>query len=373
MIRPTYGLALSAALLGIATTACQGNNVSVAPANLAAAQNVTGSPVDTTSILKQLVKNVTIGTTVDPTNGDKGPHALGVVKNTYVLKPGDLLVCNFENKAGTAGAGTTIDLFDPSTGSKSTFAQSSAIEGCSGDTPNSGDSVYAVGLTSQLLVEFSPSGTLKSHGSHIGLPFGVADAPPPPPGYYPEYIFTSDAQTGSIISLSTGYHGTGEFLQVATGFGVNGKSGWSLLGPSGIQFNEANGNLYIADGEDSTIVYFTHADSLLEKDEIVVQPGGKTFKCKDPSATCGVLVKAGSPLAAPEAITLLPNGNLIAANTNGNMLVELTPTGEVLDTKVVDKSKTGGIYGIVAVGTDDDNTVLFYTDANTNTLQELER
>jgi hypothetical protein len=85
------------------------------------------------------------------------------------------------------------------------------------------------------------------------------------------------------------------------------------------------------------------------------------------------VVKAGSPLDKPVAETLLPNGNLIVANTGSNMLVEMTPKGQVLDTEIVDKSKTSGIFGLAAIGTKDSNTALFYTDTNTNTLQELEQ
>ena len=33
---------------------------------------------------------------------------------------------------------------------------------------------------------------------------------------------------------------------------------------------------------------------------------------------------------------MLPNGNLIVANTGNNTLVEMTPKGQVLDTKVVE-------------------------------------
>jgi len=375
MVVSKYGVALSAILAAVATSACQGSNAGVPPANPSAAQSILASPVDTTSILKKLTKDVVIGSTVDPTNGDKGPHALSVVKTNYVLKEGQLLVCNFDDKAGTAGAGTTIDIFDPKPGSKAvTFAENSKIEGCDADAVRSNNDVYAAGLTSNLLVAFKPNGKVAKAYDQIKAPFDDADAPPPPPGYDPEYIYVSSAKTGSITSLSLGTYGTGKLLQVATGFGVNGKSGWSLLGPSGLQWGHGDEPpLFIADGVDNTIVYFTNADNLLEEDEIVVQPGGKTFKCKDPGATCGKLVKAGSPLDAPYAMTLLANGNLIAANTQGNTLVELTPTGQVLDTKVVDKSKTGGIFGLVAVGTTDDNTVVFYTDANTNTLQELEQ
>jgi hypothetical protein len=84
------------------------------------------------------------------------------------------------------------------------------------------------------------------------------------------------------------------------------------------------------------------------------------------------VVLSGKPLAAPVTDTVLPNGNLIVANTGSNELVEMTPTGKVLDTKVVDTNKTAGIFGLLATGTNDTNTVLFYTDANTNTVQELE-
>ena len=107
-----------------------------------------------------------------------------------------------------------------------------------------------------------------------------------------------------------------------------------------------------------------------------MQKGGKTFKCKFPKTTCGTLVKAGSPLAAPVAMTILPNGNLIVANTGGsspNTLVEMTPTGQILDTKVIDKSTTPGIFALYATGTNDNDTALYFTDTNSNNLQELEQ
>ena len=58
-----------------------------------------------------------------------------------------------------------------------------------------------------------------------------------------------------------------------------------------------------------------HASSLLVKDEITVGAGCKTFKCNYSSTTCGKLVKAGSPLNKPFAATILPNGNMVVANT----------------------------------------------------------
>ncbi|MFY9665507.1 MAG: hypothetical protein WAK19_13775, partial [Candidatus Cybelea sp.] len=85
-------------------------------------------------------------------------------------------------------------------------------------------------------------------------------------------------------------------------------------------------------------------------------------------------VYSGSPLNAPVAAALLPNGNLVVANTKGgNKLVELTPAGRLLATKTIDKSKTAHVFGLLASGTSDSDTVLFYTDTETNTLHELEQ
>ena len=134
-----------------------------------------------------------------------------------------------------------------------------------------------------------------------------------------------------------------------------------------------NDTLYIVDGADNTIVAVSTASSLLEKDEIVVQPGGKTFKCAHPKTTsCATLVYSGSPLNAPVASALLPNGNLIVANTKGgNKLVELTPTGKIRATKIIDRSAVAHVFGLVATGTSDSDTALFYTTLKTNTLQKL--
>jgi hypothetical protein len=128
------------------------------------------------------------------------------------------------------------------------------------------------------------------------------------------------------------------------------------------------------DGVDNTIVAISNASNLHDKNEIVIEPGGKKFKCAHAKFTCATLVYSGSPLDAPLAQALLPNGNLIVANTKGgNTLVELTPTGKILDTKTIDTNKTADIFGLLAEGTDDSDTVLFYTDTATNTLEELEQ
>ncbi|MBV9719765.1 MAG: hypothetical protein JOZ77_10620 [Candidatus Eremiobacteraeota bacterium] len=383
---PTFDnrvLMLVAASL-FATSACGGNAAVPYMSQIAAPAGSSSALTDTTSILKKLTKDVEIGTTVDPKNGDMGPRAISLVRSTFGLKKGQLLVCDFDDAAGTAEKGTTIEVLDPKPRSKpATFTQSAKIEGCDGDAVTAGNQVYGAGLASGLVSQFTQAGKLnKSYGSPIQVPFDDTDAFCGLP-YAPEDIYVSDSKTGSIVKvafLPVSRSGPAKVTQVITGFAVNKGSGWSILGPSGMQYNSqrtgnlCNDTLYIVDGVDNTVVAVSTASSLLEKNEIVVQPGGKKFKCTHPKTTCATLVYSGAPLDAPVASALLPNGNLIVANTKGgNTLVELTPTGKILATKTIDTSTTAHVFGLLATGTSDSDTALFYTDTKTNTLQELEQ
>ncbi|MBV8723933.1 MAG: hypothetical protein JO078_02595 [Candidatus Eremiobacteraeota bacterium] len=375
-------LPLIAAALFV-TSGCGGNAAlptSTLPADAPGASSI--ALVDKTSILKHLTKDVEIGSTVDPTNGDTGPRAISLVRATFGLKKGQLLVCNFDDASGNAGKGTTIDVFNPVPSSQpATFTQNAKLQGCDGDGVTAGNHVYGAGLLSGLLSQFDQTGKLlKSYDYPIQTPFTDTDAFCGF-AYAPEDVYVSDSKTGSVIKVSfLPVGGRVKLTRVMTGFAVNGGSGWSVLGPSGMQYDArrtgslCNDTLYIVDGPDSTVVAVSNASRLLLKDEIVVQPGGKKFKCAHPKATCARLVYSGRPLDGPMASALLPNGNLIVANTKGgNTLVELTPTGRILATKKLDKSSIPHVFGLLATGTSDSDTALFYTDTKTNTLQELEQ
>ena len=98
----SYSNRIALLLVGtlLAASACGGNGtVPSGPAGVGAGPSqVSGpgasvtSPADDTSILKKLTKDVIIGSTVDPTNGDMGGHALSVVKKSNGLTKGQLLV-----------------------------------------------------------------------------------------------------------------------------------------------------------------------------------------------------------------------------------------------------------------------------------------
>lgn len=374
------------AVMLLATSAC-GGNAAVPTGAVGFAPQVSargaGSivPNDSTSILKKLKKDIEIGSTVDVNNGDMGPRAISVVRSSFGLQKGQLLVCNFENSAGAAGKGSTIEVLNPKANSKPvTFTQNTKLQGCDGDAVTEANQVYGTGMLAGRVSQFNQDGVLqKSFTNDLQAPFADGDAFCGLP-YAPEDIYVSDSKTGAIVkfSFTTVTGGKTTATQVMTGFAVNKGSGWSILGPSGIQYNSTrigslcNDTLYIVDGVDNTVVSVSTASSLLLKNEIVVQPGGKKFKCLQPKKTCATLVYSGAPLNAPVASALLPNGNLIVANTKGgNTLVELTPAGKVLGTKTVDTSSTAHVFGLVATGTSDSDTALFYTDTGTNTLHEL--
>lgn len=368
----------------LATSAC-GNNAAVPVAASYSPQDV---PTDTTSILKKLTKDVEIGSTVDSKNGDAGPTAISLVSSTFGLKRGQLVVCNFDDSKGDAGKGSTMEVFDPTPNSKPRrFTQNSKIEGCDGSAVDDSNQVFGTGITSGVAAEFNPHGKyLATYGSPIEKPLndvyascGLA--------YATAHVYVGDGKTGAVVQLAF-VPVSKKIVETQTieGFAVNKGVGWSALGPSGFRYNPAKtrnnqaciDTLYIVDGANNTIVAVVNASQLLTKNEIVVEPGGKTFKCNAPKnehfRPCAKLVYSGSPLNAPVAQAILPNGNLVVANTKGgNTLVELTPSGKILDTKKIDTNKTADIFGLLAVGTDDSDTVLYYTDTKTNTLQELEQ
>jgi len=165
-IRPV----LLAAGLTLAASAC--NATGGVPSSVPAANSAgTGSRAaagiarHTTSILKLLTKDVTIGSTVDPANGDKGPRAVTVVQGSGgKLKKGQLLVCNFEDSSGTAGNGTTIEQFQSNGQLEADDLRfkNSKIEGCDGTAVSGyGEVTYATGFTSKVMAEIKRRRTVE--------------------------------------------------------------------------------------------------------------------------------------------------------------------------------------------------------------------
>ena len=200
---------------------------------------------DHTSILKMLTTQKTVASTVDPLNGDVNPYGLVYVASKpfgkSILQKGDLVVCNFNDKSNVQGTGTTIDYMSSVPGSKPTqLTQSSSLLGCASLVINSFDEVFSADSGAKDAVGDNSNGkiaqTLKS--SLLVEPWGSAYVPSQtgyPPG---DGLWVSDASTGKIVRINLGTGGKPTYTAVISGFAVNhGKPG-SILGPSGLQYNQ---------------------------------------------------------------------------------------------------------------------------------------
>jgi hypothetical protein len=357
-----------------------------------------------TSVLKTLTKQVVIGSTVDPLNGDLNPYGLAVATvNNGFIKKGDLYVCNFNDKANVQGTGTTIVSLAPVPGSKPVrFEKSSSLLGCAALTINEQmglSTLYAAAFGSKSEIAIA-SGRNPATGKRFktiappvtkGLsgPFGVALATDSTSSLYATTaILVSDATTGSIVLAQycqSSSACTNPGVPIVTGFAVNhGKPG-NILGPSGLVFDLNNcvkidhrpacGTLYVVDGVNDTVVAIHNVLQLHKAKSIVVGKGGTTFS--GPEAKWAQKIYAGKPLDGPISAALLYNGNLVVGNTlnpkGTNLLVELSPTGRLLDTKNVDKGPAGALFGIVATGKSAATQKVYFNDDNANNLQVLEK
>lgn len=93
----------------------------------------------------------TIGSTVDPINGDQNPYGLMIAPATAgLITKRDLIVCNFNDAStpaapgGVQGTGTTIVGLHPGAGTKPyRIAQSASLDGCDALTMLPDDSISA--------------------------------------------------------------------------------------------------------------------------------------------------------------------------------------------------------------------------------------
>jgi hypothetical protein len=334
-----------------------------------------GHPVaeDNTSLLKLLKKQVVIGSTVDPKFGQLNPYGLTVATSTTGdFTKGDLAVCNFNAKKNVQGTGFTVVALHPAPGSKPLLVSSSkTLLGCAALALSPSDDIWAAAFSANDNPVISASGELEENikGKPFDRPWGQVYAQPKSGS---PVFYESNAGQGTIVRINLGSKFT--YDVIATGFAVNhGKPG-SIFAPSGLAYDPSVDTLYIVDGTNNTVVAFANVTSI-KSGGIIVEKGGKTFK--GPSAGDAKLVSSGSPLDGPISSALLPNGNLVIGNTGNpsgsNIMVEMTPSGTILDTRNVDKGASGSLFGIVATGTDDSNTKIYFNDDNDNNLQVLEK
>lgn len=371
-------VSIAAAVVLIVVSACKGGANSPMPST---AQSTSVQPFDNgqpsdlspdASVLKQLKKQVVIGSTVDPVNGAQNPYGLTIAPSTAgAFTKGDLVVCNFNAKSNVQGTGQSIVALHPMPDSKPVHVSGiKEVRGCDALALDTSDIIWAAAMVADDNPVLDPNGKLISNisGKPFDQPWGQVFVHRN--GH--TYFYASNAGTGTIVRINVGAKFTSEVI--ARGFPVNhGKPG-TALAPSGLSYDDKLDTLYFADGMNDTIVAFKNL-SKIPKNGIKVMHNGKDF-----AGTAGDdarVVYSGHPLNGPISTALLPNGNIIAGNTldpkGKNLLVEISAGGKLLDVLNVDKGAAGALFGLAVTGSGLSDVKVYFNDDNDNNVQMLEQ
>src|SRR5580698_950172 len=171
------------------------------PSPEASMEPVAGDAGPTTPVIGALAIT-TIGSTVDPINGDENPYGLAIAPvSAGLLTAGDLVICNFNDSANIQGNGTTIEILHPAPGSTPTrMVQDPNLKGCAALAIANDDSPWAAAYSSNVAPFYSPTGALVSTlstGPWAG-PWGEAFASALGPAATASYV-TSNATTGTNV------------------------------------------------------------------------------------------------------------------------------------------------------------------------------
>ncbi|WP_026439347.1 NHL repeat-containing protein [Acidocella facilis] len=335
------------------------------------------------------LKHERLITSTVPANGDQNPYAMAVSPvSAGSLQKGDLLADNFNNKANLQGTGTTIIDYRPATKQTTTFATLPAkLAGCPGGVGLS--TAMAVLKSGWVIVGSAPStdGTTKTLGKGClilldssGKLAGTLAGPDiDDPWGNMAWIDEGDKATLFLSNAGFGIGAPGQPVQntatvlrlelnipagkppevtsqtvISTGFGAQADASVFLVGPTGLALGK-DGTLYVSDAIGNRIVKITDAATRTD------------------SAGTGTEVSKGGLLNRPLALTMAPNGNLIAVNGLDGRAVEIDPaSGQQIGDKWLDKDQaqtppgSGDLFGLV---TTPDGKGLYYVEDDMNTVQ----
>jgi hypothetical protein len=337
--------------------------------------------------LHRLRSIATIASTV-PASGDVNPYGVVVIgRSQGRLRAGDILVSNFNNKANQQGTGQTIVEISPH-GRRTLFAAVSPAR-LPGPCPG------GVGLTTALavlpggwvVVGSTPSAngmaataragclivldsrgrvreTIAGHGIN-----GPWDATAVSSGRLTSLFVTNVlngtvAARGRVVHQGTvlrltlaGYRAVPPRLvavaTVGSGFAEQASAAAFVLGPTGVGLSRG-GTLYVAD---------------TRSNRVTAIPAALTGRG---SAGTGRVLTAGGALAAPLGLALAPDGDVLTVNGGNGRIVETTPAGAQVATRLLDASGTppgnGALFGLtLAPGA----RGIYYVDDAVNTLRLL--
>jgi hypothetical protein len=275
-----------------------------------------------------------------PANGDLNPYGLAYVPFAFppslAVKPGQILVSNFNNQT-TQGLGTTIISIDPSSGHTGLFFRGSSAIGFTnaltiaraglvfaGSLPTSGGDP----MPGPLLVLDRNGNVLTQLGSAsmVDGPWGMA---------LNDRVTTAQIFISNIFNGSGGFDGTITRLDVvlspssinvlksttiASGYISQPDAAGVVVGPAGLAYDSNRDILYVAAEGDDAIYALNgagRATSSLGKGQLIY--GDQTV------------------LHGPLGLIIAPNGNLITANADPAAFEPASDTSEIIEF-----TRTGG-------------------------------
>jgi hypothetical protein len=137
---------------------------------------------------------------------------------------------------------------------------------------------------------------------------------------------------------------------VGSGFPEQGNASAFVLGPTGLGLSD--GTLYVAETDTSRIKMIPDALTRTSSDGV------------------GMLLTSHGALNNPLGLAIAPNGDVLTVNGNNGLIVETTPDGMQIASKLLDSSGSpkgaGALFGL-AVGAHG----VYYVDDAQNTLRLL--
>jgi hypothetical protein len=321
----------------------------------------------------------TIFSTVPP-NGDVNPYGVAFVpqgfqSGTGPLRPGQVLVSNFNNKMNLQGTGTTIVRVSssgqpfvffagpPHPGGSTGLGLSTALAILQGgfvivgNVPST-DGTSKTVMPGSLLV-------INNQGHLVSTISGPLISGPWDMTVIDEgnqaIAFVSMVLSGNVVRLNLGVSSSGVTVTsttvIASGYAHRGDPAAFEVGPTGLVYDPTTDVLYVASTADNAVFS-------VQNPRTRNSSGGK-----------GTVVYADAVhLHGPLAMAAAPNGDLIVANSdviNSNPLlpseyVEFTKQGKFISQLSIDPAQ-GGSFGL-AVNVAGQEAFLAAVDDNTATL-----
>jgi hypothetical protein len=339
----------------------------------------------------------TVGTTVDPVNGDQNPYGLTIAPATAgLITKGDLIVCNFnDGPTNTQGKGTTIIGLHPAAGSKPyRIAQSADLLGCNALTMLPDDSISAAGWGSNLNPLVSAAGAVGTPFSSDtftgpwGEAYVAATATQPAALYVSNAPGGTTSAGGTIDRISLDADAQTSFTEIVTGICSGGAPG-AIFGPAGLTYDPASDTLYIVVTSSASVIAVAGVSSI-PKGGVVVngQCTGATIPTpvptfSGPSMASAKVIAHGAPFNTPLSAALLKNGDLVVGNADigasgpsamTNLLIEVSPVlpgGFVGQPLQIDPGTPGTIFGIAATVDATGNQIIYFNSDNNNAVMQL--